>query len=454
VRVTKDGRRIDVLLSGSPIKNERGEIIGMANILRDITERKMIENTLRFLAQHSVRNGVLDLFRPLTRYLAGVLKAEFVCVVRLDAAATTATTLALFVDDADQENVSFPLAGTPCAEVAEGECVIFPRDVALHFPEDPKLRQFGANGYIGVSLWGAEGKTIGLIAAMSRQPLVETKLAESILKLVGVRVEGELERELMVESLRRSESQLAVLNAELEANVERRTADLKVINEELESFSYSVAHDLRAPLRAIGGFSAMVLMRNEGVLDETSAGHLSRIQTNAERMAELIDDLLNLTRVSRQQIHRIDFNLSAAAEKIGAALAEAEPQRRVELVIEPGMKVHADPGLVRVLLDNLIGNAWKFTASANPARIEVGSIQEGGETVYFVRDNGAGFDMAYANKLFAPFQRLHGREEFEGTGIGLSIVRRVAMKHGGGVRAEGSVGSGATFYFTLGMSRD
>ena len=442
VRVTKEGRRIDVLLSGSPVKNERGETIGMATVFRDNTERKMIEDTLRFLAQNSARGEVVELFRPLSRYLAGILKMEFVCVARLDAAAASARTLSLYIDGNFHDNTSFPLAGTPCAEVIKQESLALPSDVILRFPADPKLRQFNAASYIGVTLRGADGRPMGLIAAMGRAPLANTSLAESILKLVGVRVEGELEHELMVETLRRSEGELARLNAGLEQIVERRTADLKVINEELESFSYSVAHDLRAPLRAIGGFSAMVLARNEKQLDETSVGHLGRIKTNAERMAELIDDLLNLTRVSRQQIHRIDFDLSATAEKISAALAEAHPQRRVEAVIQHGMKVNADPGLVRVLLDNLIGNAWKFSASADPARIEVGSLVENGETVYFVRDNGAGFDMTYANKLFAPFQRLHGREEFEGTGIGLSIVRRVAMKHGGRVRAEGSVGGG------------
>jgi signal transduction histidine kinase len=239
---------------------------------------------------------------------------------------------------------------------------------------------------------------------------------------------------------------------ELEVNVERRTADLRVINQELESFSYSVAHDLRAPLRAIGGFSALVLGRNEGKLDATSGGHLQRIKFNAERMAELIDDLLNMTRVSRQQMHRVDFDMSAVAQGIAKELAEAHPQRTVETVIQPAMQVNADPGLIRVLLQNLLENAWKFTAGKEPARIEIGCETQGSESVYFVRDNGAGFDMTYVNKLFSPFQRLHGQTEFEGTGIGLSIVRRVAMKHGGGVHAEGSVGEGATFYFTLGTA--
>jgi light-regulated signal transduction histidine kinase (bacteriophytochrome) len=167
-------------------------------------------------------------------------------------------------------------------------------------------------------------------------------------------------------------------------------------------------------------------------------------------MAELIDDLLNLTRVSRQQAHRADMDISAVARSVFAALADTQPQRRVETVTQPGMNVSADPGLVRVLLENLIGNAWKFTAGVPAARIEVGSEVRDSRLVYFVRDNGAGFDMAYVNKLFAPFQRLHGQEEFEGTGIGLSIVRRVVMKHGGSVWGEGRIDQGAVFYFTLG----
>jgi signal transduction histidine kinase len=312
------------------------------------------------------------------------------------------------------------------------------------------LRDFGSEGYAGVILRGENGRPIGIIAMMSRRPLTSTTTVESILKLVAVRAEGELERDFVIEALRQSEGQLAKLNSELEANVERRTADLRVINEELESFSYSVAHDLRAPLRAIGGFSAMVLGKNEGALDSVSVSHLQRIKTNAERMAELIDDLLNLTRVSRQQLHRIDFDLSVVAQSVADAMAEAAPRRTVEVRVQPGMRVNADPGLIRVVLENLIGNAWKFTAAVTPALIEVGCAVRDGRNEYFVRDNGAGFDMNYAGKLFAPFQRLHGREEFEGTGIGLSIVRRVVMKHGGAVRAEAQVNAGAVFYFTLG----
>ncbi len=237
---------------------------------------------------------------------------------------------------------------------------------------------------------------------------------------------------------------------ELEINVERRTADLRVINQELESFSYSVAHDLRAPLRAIGGFSSLVLDSNQSRLDAASIGRLQRIKFNAEHMADLIDDLLNMTRVSRRQVHRADFDMSMVAQSITAELARAHPQRRVETLIRPDMRVNADPDLIQVLLQNLIENAWKFTAGTEPARIEIGCEAQAAETVYFVRDNGAGFDMTYVNKLFSPFQRLHGQTEFEGTGIGLSIVRRIAMKHGGDVRAEGRVGGGAAFYFTLG----
>ncbi len=230
----------------------------------------------------------------------------------------------------------------------------------------------------------------------------------------------------------------------------QRTAELELSNRELETFSYSVAHDLRAPLRAISGFSSIVADANRDKLDQTALGYLERIRVNGERMGELVDDLLNLTRLSRREITRRDVDLSKLAERTIATLIQLHPQRAVHVGVQPGIHVNADPGTLQVVMDNLIGNAWKFTTTAAAARVEVGAAQQDGATAYFVRDNGAGFDMEYAHKLFAPFQRLHAREEFEGTGIGLSLVKRIITKHGGRVWAEAAPGHGATFYFTLG----
>jgi PAS domain S-box-containing protein len=246
-----------------------------------------------------------------------------------------------------------------------------------------------------------------------------------------------------------AELRLLELNAELEARVAQRTTDLERANKELEAFSYSVAHDLRAPLRAISGFSAIVLEENENRLEAASVRYLRRIKAGGEYMGELVDDLLDLARISRQEMRRGDVNLGAVAHKVMAALAEAHPQRAVETEVKAHMRADCDPGLIEIVMSNLIGNAWKFTAKTANARIEVGVKRRGSQSVYFVRDNGAGFDMQYVKNLFAPFQRLHRRDDFEGTGIGLSLVKRIIDKHGGRVWAEGERGKGASFYFTL-----
>jgi PAS domain S-box-containing protein len=255
-----------------------------------------------------------------------------------------------------------------------------------------------------------------------------------------------------ITKLKLTEAELMALNAELEERVAQRTAALDQANKELESFSYSVSHDLRAPLRHISGFSAIVLKENEGKLDEVSVDYLKRINAAGERMRVLIDDLLALSRVSRQELHKRDFDFSELAGQVVNSLAKAHPERRVRVTIKPEMKAHADPGLVRIVLENLIGNAWKFTSRANEPAIEVGLEERDGETVYYVRDNGAGFDMKYAGKLFGAFQRLHTPAEFEGTGIGLSIVQRIVARHGGRIWAEAEAGKGATFHFTLGKN--
>ena len=245
------------------------------------------------------------------------------------------------------------------------------------------------------------------------------------------------------------EARLLEINAELEARVVQRTAELERSNRELEAFSYSVAHDLRAPLRAISGFSAIVLEQNEGKLDAASVGYLRRVQAGGEHMGELVDDLLDLARISRREVRRQELNLGEVAGKVLAALTEAHPERKVRIEVNAHMRANGDAGLIEIALVNLIGNAWKFTGKVADARIEVGTERRDGQNVYFVRDNGVGFDMAYTKNLFAPFQRLHHRDDFEGTGIGFSLVKRIIDKHDGKIWAEGEKGKGARFYFTL-----
>ncbi len=239
----------------------------------------------------------------------------------------------------------------------------------------------------------------------------------------------------------------------LEQRVKERTAELEAANKELEAFSYSVSHDLRAPLRSIDGFSQALLEDYADKLDAQGQDTLRRVRAAAQRMAELIDGLLTLSRVTRSELRREIVDLTKLAQGVVEELERSDPHRPLEVAIAKGLAAHGDPRLLRGALQNLLGNAWKFTSRKPQARIEFGwSNHADGNGAFFVRDNGDGFDMAYANKLFAPFQRLHRQSEFPGTGIGLATVQRVILRHGGRIWAEGTVGQGATFYFTLGES--
>ncbi len=249
---------------------------------------------------------------------------------------------------------------------------------------------------------------------------------------------------------KRAEDEVRRLNAELEERVARRTAELEAANRELEAFSYSVAHDLKSPLRVIGGFSQMLLKDYSERLDSTGADYLKRLQAASLRMGQLIDALMKLSQVMKAGMRSERVYLSGMARAIAADLRKVHPGRKAEFVIEENLSVQGDPDLLRVALENLIGNAWKFTGRREVARIEFGSSGvRDGRTVFFIRDNGAGFDMRYAGNLFSPFQRLHGEKDFPGTGIGLATVSRIILRHGGEIWAEGEKDVGAVFYFTL-----
>jgi light-regulated signal transduction histidine kinase (bacteriophytochrome) len=253
----------------------------------------------------------------------------------------------------------------------------------------------------------------------------------------------------MLSQIQERDAALRQAHDELEQRVEERTKELATINKELESFSYSVSHDLRAPLRSIDGFSQALLEDYADKLDSGGRDDLERVRRAAQRMSVLIDDMLNLSRVTRSAMRREKLDLTAVARSIARELQETEPGRRVEFVIENDLSAVGDSQLVRAAMENLLRNSWKYTSAHPSARIEFGKSQRNGKFSFFVRDDGAGFDPRHADRLFGAFQRLHTATEFPGTGVGLATVQRIIHRHGGEIWAEGAVEKGATFYFTL-----
>jgi PAS domain S-box-containing protein len=409
---TKDGRRIEVSRSMSPIKDKNGNTIGMAAIVRDITRRKQAEAQLRLAA--SVFDNALD---------GIIITDEDFRIVAVNRAFTAITGYSA------EEAI-----GNSPRMLRSGR-----QDEAFYETMRRALRETG--NWQG-EIWDKRKDGMDYCEHLS------------ISAVHGER--GEITNYCAVFAditpRKTAETKLLRLNAELEARVAQRTAALDHANKELEAFSYSVSHDLKAPLRHIAGFSGLLLNQNYEQLDSKGKDYLQRIVTSSTHMGKLIDDLLNLSRVTLQPLSARPVDLSAIAHQISSALAEASPQRHVEISIAPNLTACADPGLMRVVMDNLIGNAWKYSAKSAQACIEIGSMNRDGDTVFYVRDNGAGFSMEYAHKLFMPFQRLHHADQFEGTGIGLTTVKRIIERHQGKIWIESAVNTGTTAFFTIGKS--
>lgn len=290
----------------------------------------------------------------------------------------------------------------------------------------------------------ARGYSIGAVDYVLKPIVLEILKAKVAVFADLFRLRRQIEQQ--AERLRVANDEVTSLNRLLE----QRANELERVNRELETLSHSVSHDLRAPLRGISGFIHIVLRDYSGRLDETGRSHLRRIGLAAERMDAMIVALLALARIARQEIARSTVELSELTCCIGMEAAEREPERNVLVTVQPGVCARCDPTLLRVVLENLIGNAWKLMRKCAQARIEFGVTAEGGEPVCFVRDNGAGFEMTDSERMFCPFQRLHGEEEFPGMGIGLTTVQRIINRHGGRIWATGEVNHCATFCFTLG----
>jgi len=294
-----------------------------------------------------------------------------------------------------------------------------------------------------------EGKIVGVLTVYADEADYFDDELTGLLLLLAGDLSLALDAAASAEKQRSAEIALRELNATLEHRISERTIELELANRELEAFSYSVSHDLRAPLRSIHGFADLLLLEHGDTLTEGVRAYIDRVKGASQRMSRLINDLLDLSRVSRAPLRRSRVDLSALCDELLRELRDAAPERNAVVAIAPGLVANADPGLARIVLGNLLGNAWKFSARRDVASIEIGQALRDGLPMYYVRDNGAGFDMTHADQLFAPFQRLHSEREFPGDGIGLALVQRIVHRHDGFVAAESAPDQGTTIYFSL-----
>jgi len=413
----------------SVLPDSNGNMASVLSLVLDLTVRKQAEEAQLFLLQCGYSDE--DFFASLARYLAESLSMDYVCIDKLLGDTLTAQTVAVYFDGNFEDNVEYALKDTPCGDVVGKSICCFPKDVRHLFPRDAVLQEMAAESYVGTTLWSSHGRPIGLIAVLSRRPLRNPRLVESILKLVAIRAAGELERRQAEEKLK------------------ERTYQLEEANKELESFCYSVSHDLRAPLRAIDGYTRMILREQGDKFDENVRQKFAVIRNNAKMMGQLIDDLLALSRLGVRELSVSPLNVGDLIRDVWEELKTIYPDRHRNLkmdTVPPGI---GDRALIKQVFVNLLANAIKFTRTREVPLIEVGGYREEQSNVYYVRDNGVGFDMQYYEKLFGVFQRLHSADNYEGTGVGLAIVLRIVQRHGGRVWAVSKVGEGACFYFTL-----
>lgn len=420
--IRKDGTRLPAIVSVTALRDAQGGIIGYLLVGTDMTARHQAEQA---------RQVVEARYRALVENLSSAMIVHGADSSIVFSNAMASTLLGLSDDQLRGRVASDPRWG-------------FIQEDGTPLP----LQRYPVNRVLesGEAL---HGQIIGVSQPQLSGPIWALCNAYPVRNSQG-RIEQVVVTFTNITEQKQAQEAVRLLNASLEQRVLDRTAELEAANRELEAFSYSVSHDLRSPLRAMDGFSMALLEDNAGNLDATSQDYLHRIRAGSQRMAGLIDDLLSLAHLSREPLRHERVDLSALAREIGAELEQQNPGRSVELVVAPALVAMADERMLRVVLTNLLGNAWKFTGHQPRARIEVGTREQSGEQVFFVSDNGAGFDPAYAGKLFGAFQRLHSTQEFKGNGIGLALVQRIVRRHGGRVWAEGAVGQGATFHFTLG----
>lgn len=450
----KDGSNVTVEFNGSPIFDSNGVFGGYLGTARDITERKRAEE------ERDMSLARLEALWNLAQ-MKEVDESELYEVILAESVTLTGSKYGLIArvsEDGRTLTLKFltPEVGRDC-HIPDGRVLEMDRLTILDKPVREKTYVIDneckvvvesrlPSGHVAIErVLAAPILSEGIVRevlVVANKPFDYNEQDANQLLLLGAGAASLIER-------RAFEEKIKELTRTLERRVAERTAELEEVNRGLEAFTYSVSHDLRSPLRSIDGFSLAIMEDYSDKLDNVGLDYLVRVRAATQRMGHLIDDLLRLSRVTRTEIKWADVNLSNLAREILAELQKSAPERNMELVVQPDVVVWGDPALLRIAMNNLLHNAWKFTGKKLLGKIEFGCVSPKGERVCFVRDNGVGFDSKYADKLFQPFQRLHAEGDFSGTGIGLAMAKRIIGRHGGQIWAEGAVDQGAAFYFTI-----
>jgi len=415
-------------------------------ILHDFSKLRKTHNAIKLVASGVADYTGLLFFQHLVLQLAKVCQTKHALVTIIKGGSTahenTMTSLAYCRFGKIVENIDLDLEGSLCDPKYSPIIQSLAKDVLELYPDDKFLHEIAAESLICAQIQNSDGTPLGYLLVIDDRTRLDLEHFSEILQIFAARAAAEIERMQAEEFLRKG-------HEKLEALVATRTLELSAVNQELESFSYSVSHDLRAPLRAIEGYSTLLHEELDEFKNDNIAEFIKSIRRNAIQMSQLIDDLLALSRVTRKELTTKDINLSKIVAESVTACREREPRSNITVTIEPDVWINGDPGLMSIAINNLVSNAWKYTRKKQHAILEFGTKKKGGKLCYYIKDNGTGFDMKFADKLFSAFHRLHASNEYEGTGIGLATVYRIIKRHGGSVWSTSSKGNGATFYFNL-----
>ena len=425
-----------------PVFNEQKQVNAIFGISTEITYLRMVEMTLREIVNQTAKDTGQSFLDALTLQLARALKSDYIMIALFSANKSHAHAVTFLRGEHKMELMEYALKGTPCAQVAAHHTCAYPSNAQALFPTDDDLKTLGVEAYVGVVISDMHDEPIGLINVMYKHEITTSRFITEILQIFAGRISAEIARE-------KKEKEHEKLTEQLEEKVTQRTYDLQNSIAELEAFSYTISHDLRAPLRSINGMAELLKDHLGEKLDDTATSYLTRLQASTQKMARQIDSVLLLTRLGHQAIRWQLLDISKICHEVNQEMENNYQHIKASVNIQSAMQAHGDRVLIELALTNLFNNAYKYREPSRELKLVVSANIKEDHMSFSIADNGTGFDPVYADKLFRPFSRLHSDTALEGEGIGLASVAKIIQRHGGQISASAQLGAGAEFSFTL-----